>query len=164
MDTLLPPSLLERIDASGRGVVVGWAPQQAIFAHPALGWVLTHGGGNTSLEALGKGLPMICWPLWGDQPVNSLWVSRTLDAGFELLEVRTAGVGRRALRRGEEGKVIDGGVEAVREEMREVLAMCRGEEGERKRRNALRARELLVRSVEKGGDVDVELEKLAKFF
>ncbi|EJU01950.1 UDP-Glycosyltransferase/glycogen phosphorylase [Dacryopinax primogenitus] len=164
LSSLLPPSLLERVETSGRGMIVQWAPQQAIFAHPALGWVLTHGGGNTTLEALGKGLPMICWPIWGDQPVNCLWVSRTLRAGFELLEIRTAGAGRRAWRRGEEGQEIEGSLESVRREMERVFRLAKGEEGAVRRRNARRAREMLVRSVQQGGDVDVELEKLARYF
>ncbi|KZT56226.1 glycosyltransferase family 1 protein, partial [Calocera cornea HHB12733] len=85
----LPEELDRQIERSGRGLVVTWAPQQTLLAHPALGWMLTHCGGGGTFESLALGVPVIAWPFSGDQPQHALWISEVLRSGFELLQVRT---------------------------------------------------------------------------
>ncbi|EJU04016.1 UDP-Glycosyltransferase/glycogen phosphorylase, partial [Dacryopinax primogenitus] len=160
-DAVLPPSLKEEVDQSGRGIIVHWAPQQAVPAHPALGWMLTHCGSGGMSECLTRGVPLLAWPLFWDQPAHALWLSQVLDVAFEFLQVREGPVKGLAYRAG--GLNVEGTREAVRREVREVLGMCRGEEGRRKRENALRVRGRVWEAVGQGGQVQRHLEELGRF-
>ncbi|KAJ7950229.1 Glycosyltransferase [Quillaja saponaria] len=67
-----------------RGYIVGWAPQEEVLAHLAIGGFLTHGGWNSTLESIYAGIPMICWPMFADQQVNSRCVSDLWRIGFDM--------------------------------------------------------------------------------
>ncbi|KAI5059827.1 hypothetical protein GOP47_0026146 [Adiantum capillus-veneris] len=77
---LLPRGFEER--TAGRGVVL-WelAPQRKILAHPAIAGFLTHCGWNSTLEALCKGVPMLCCPMFADQGMNGKWVDEVVQTG-----------------------------------------------------------------------------------
>ncbi|KAL0382068.1 UNVERIFIED_CONTAM: UDP-glycosyltransferase 76B1 [Sesamum calycinum] len=98
-----------------RGYIVKWAPQQEVLSHPAIGGFWTHGGWNSILESICEGVAMICSPMFGDQMVNSRYVSDVwrvgmkLEKGFERGEIES---GIKKLMMGREG-----------EEMRERI-MC----------------------------------------
>ncbi|XP_057983748.1 7-deoxyloganetic acid glucosyltransferase-like [Malania oleifera] len=77
------PSELEE-GVRGRGCVVGWAPQEEVLAHWALGGFLTHSGWNSTLESMVAGVPMICWPQLVDQQVSSRWVSDVWRIGLDM--------------------------------------------------------------------------------
>ncbi|XP_020216959.1 7-deoxyloganetic acid glucosyltransferase [Cajanus cajan] len=70
-----------------RGFIVGWAPQEEVLAHKAVGGFLTHSGWNSTLESLAAGVPMICWPAFGDQHVNSRFVSEVCKVGLDMKDV-----------------------------------------------------------------------------
>ncbi|KZO99296.1 glycosyltransferase family 1 protein [Calocera viscosa TUFC12733] len=159
----LPGDLRETVQASGRGLIVDWAPQQAMLSHPALGWVLTHAGGNTIYECLTQGVPLIAWPLFGDQPIHALWLSQVVQVAYEFVQTRTGKGAQKAYRGGLAGTEIKGTDEALREEIEHVLALARGEDGRRIRRNAERARELILASVKPGAQVSEHLETLKKY-
>uniref|UniRef100_A0ACD5Y8H0 Uncharacterized protein n=1 Tax=Avena sativa TaxID=4498 RepID=A0ACD5Y8H0_AVESA len=68
--TVLPKGF-EAATAS-RGVVIReWAPQVEILRHRAVGWILTHCGWNSMLEAAASGVAMLTWPMAADQFANA---------------------------------------------------------------------------------------------
>ncbi|KAI3458623.1 hypothetical protein Pfo_015286 [Paulownia fortunei] len=67
-----------------RGYIVGWAPQEEVLAHPAIGGFLTHSGWNSTLESIYEGVPMICWPYFIDQQVNSRLVEEAWKLGLDM--------------------------------------------------------------------------------
>ncbi|XP_062115495.1 7-deoxyloganetic acid glucosyltransferase-like [Humulus lupulus] len=70
-----------------RGCMVGYAPQEQVLAHSAVGGFLTHSGWNSTLESIGAGVPMICWPYFGDQQINSRFVSQVWNLGLDMKDV-----------------------------------------------------------------------------
>jgi hypothetical protein len=70
-----------------RGYMVGWAPQEEVLAHPAVGGFFTHSGWNSTLESIVAGVPMICWPYFADQQVNSRFVSEIWKLGMDMKDV-----------------------------------------------------------------------------
>lgn len=79
---MIPVELQE--SSKEKGFLVDWAPQEEVLAHPAVGGFLTHSGWNSTLEGIVAGVPMICWPQIGDQPVNSRWVSEVWKIGLDM--------------------------------------------------------------------------------
>ncbi|KAG6437137.1 hypothetical protein SASPL_102048 [Salvia splendens] len=69
---------------SKRGRIVGWAPQEEILAHDAVGGFLTHCGWNSILESVWAGKPMICRPLVAEQQVNGRCVSEVWGLGLDM--------------------------------------------------------------------------------
>lgn len=67
-----------------RGFMVGWAPQEEVLAHPAIGGFLTHSGWNSTLESIVEGVPMLCWPFFADQQVNSRFASEVWKIGLDM--------------------------------------------------------------------------------
>nr|XP_027095580.1 7-deoxyloganetic acid glucosyltransferase-like [Coffea arabica] len=67
-----------------RGYIVGWAPQEEVLAHPATGGFLTHCGWNSTLESINAGIPMICWPYFADQTINSRFVDEVWKLGLDM--------------------------------------------------------------------------------
>ncbi|KAL8552054.1 hypothetical protein ACS0TY_000933 [Phlomoides rotata] len=70
-----------------RGCVVSWASQEKVLAHPAIGGFLTHSGWNSTLESIVEGKPMICWPYFVDQQVNSRYVGEVWKLGLDMKDI-----------------------------------------------------------------------------
>ncbi|XP_047323300.1 7-deoxyloganetic acid glucosyltransferase-like [Impatiens glandulifera] len=70
-----------------RGYIVGWAPQEEVLGHRAVGGFLTHSGWNSTLESIDHGLPMICWPYFLDQQVNSRLVESLWALGLDMKDI-----------------------------------------------------------------------------
>ncbi|GMH02273.1 hypothetical protein Nepgr_004112 [Nepenthes gracilis] len=70
-----------------RGLIIhGWAPQLLILSHPATGGFLSHCGWNSIAEALGRGVPILGWPIRGDQFYNAKLVVSHLRLGYMVLD------------------------------------------------------------------------------
>ncbi|TXG74220.1 hypothetical protein EZV62_002799 [Acer yangbiense] len=67
-----------------RGCIVKWAPQEQVLAHRAVGGFLSHCGWNSTIESISEGVPMICRPIFGDQRINSRYISHVWRVGIEL--------------------------------------------------------------------------------
>ncbi|KNA24611.1 hypothetical protein SOVF_013910 [Spinacia oleracea] len=78
----LPNGFLEMV--TGRSMIVGWAPQEEVLAHPAIGGFWTHCGWNSILESICKGVPMICLPFFGDQMTNARYVTDVWRVGLRF--------------------------------------------------------------------------------
>ncbi|TVU46121.1 hypothetical protein EJB05_05639, partial [Eragrostis curvula] len=84
-DEWLPEGFEERARAGNRGVLVrGWAPQLRILAHGATGAFLSHCGWNSVLESLSRGVPIIGWPLAGEQFYNAMMLAEEWGVCVEV--------------------------------------------------------------------------------
>jgi hydroquinone glucosyltransferase len=79
----LPHGFLERTKEQGL-VVPFWAPQTQILSHASTGGFLTHCGWNSTLESIVFGVPMITWPLFGEQRMNSNLLTEGLKVGLKV--------------------------------------------------------------------------------
>ncbi|KAJ7088118.1 hypothetical protein C8R44DRAFT_991172 [Mycena epipterygia] len=156
----LPPALVARANASGRGLVCEfWVEQRAILQHAALGWFLTHGGWNSVSDSLSQGIPLIVWPTNAEQPVNAaLLSSGPHPVAIELVQVRTGPQVAPSLRG---GAPILGTPEAAAAEFKAVFAAARGERGASLRANAVGMKAALRKARE--GEVGGEIGRLVTF-
>lgn len=83
-DDALSGELREEI--KDRGMIVPWCDQIRVLSNPAVGGFLTHCGWNSVLESIWCGVPMICYPLDYDQPVNRKLVVDDWKIGVNLCE------------------------------------------------------------------------------
>lgn len=76
-----PHGLEERVGTRGL-IIKGWAPQLSILSHPSTGGFLSHCGWNSTVEAIGCGIPILAWPIRGDQFYDAKLVVKHLKAGY----------------------------------------------------------------------------------
>ncbi|KAK1412215.1 hypothetical protein QVD17_33269 [Tagetes erecta] len=77
----LPKSFLENTKNHGL-VVPNWAPQAQILSHSSIGGFLTHCGWNSVLETIIQGVPMIAWPLYAEQKMNAIMLTKGLKVAL----------------------------------------------------------------------------------
>ncbi|KAL3642127.1 hypothetical protein CASFOL_012942 [Castilleja foliolosa] len=68
--------------------------QLEILSHRAVGCFVTHGGWNSTLEALSLGVPMVVVPQWTDQPTNAMFVGEVWRTGVRCKKDGNGIVGR----------------------------------------------------------------------
>ncbi|KMT13920.1 hypothetical protein BVRB_4g077610 [Beta vulgaris subsp. vulgaris] len=82
LDSPTPNDLLEGTEK--RGCIVKWSPQDEVLTHRAIGGFLTHSGWNSTLESIVAGVPMLCWPHFADQQLNSRFASEVWRIGLDM--------------------------------------------------------------------------------
>ncbi|XP_077218787.1 7-deoxyloganetin glucosyltransferase-like [Tasmannia lanceolata] len=94
-------------EIKGRGLLANWCPQEEVLSHPSIAWFLTHCGWNSTVESICGGVPMICCPQFGDQPINCRYTCNEWGIGVEISnEVRREEIERvvRGVMESEKGK------------------------------------------------------------
>ncbi|ESQ55955.1 hypothetical protein EUTSA_v10025056mg [Eutrema salsugineum] len=120
-----------------RGKIVEWCPQERVLAHPAVACFLSHCGWNSTMEALSAGVPVVCFPQWGDQVTDAVYLVDVFKTGVRL--------GRGAA----EEKIVPR--EVVAEKLLEATV---GEKAVELRENARRWKEKAEAAVAYGGSSD----------
>lgn len=125
-----------------KGLLVKWSPQLEVLSHEAVGCFFTHGGWNSTIEALSLGVPMVAMPQWTDQPTNSKLVEDLWKVGVRVkVDEKSELVGR------EEIEIC----------IRKVMG--EGEMGIEMKRNAKKWRELAIEAVSEGGTSDKNIDE-----
>lgn len=137
----------------GRGILIfGWAPQVLILSHPSIGGFLTHCGWNSSLEGISAGVPMITWPLFGDQFCNEKLIVQILNIGVRIgVEV--------PVEFGEEKEI---GVLVKKEDVVKAIniLMDEGEERDDRRKRAREFQVMAKRATEETGSSSFRIKLL----
>ncbi|KAF8597305.1 UDP-Glycosyltransferase/glycogen phosphorylase, partial [Ceratobasidium sp. AG-I] len=157
----LSDEYIEGLVKGGKAIVPAWVDQIEVLEHPAVHYFLTHGGWNSTIEAVVRVVPMIFWPFGTDQPVNAPLIAAHHHCGFELVQIRT-GPAKSVVYRPHSDTIITGTDDAVRGEIRTILEMSKRVRGEQQRRQVQALGKVVLRSLEKGGSGDVDLGKFGK--
>ncbi|KAM1140119.1 hypothetical protein ACFX19_040926 [Malus domestica] len=80
-----PDGLESRVGERGL-IICGWAPQLLILSHQSTGGFLSHCGWNSTVEAVCRGVPILGWPIRGDQYCNAKLVQKHLKVGYGVCE------------------------------------------------------------------------------
>ncbi|XP_040381441.1 7-deoxyloganetin glucosyltransferase-like [Oryza brachyantha] len=128
-------------ETKDRCFIAEWCAQEQVLRHRAVGAFLTHSGWNSSTESICSGVPMICWPGFADQYINSRYVCDEWGIGLRLDE---------ELRR-----------EQVAAHVEELMGGGGGR-GEEMRRSAAKWKAMAESATANGGSSYVSLDKLVE--
>lgn len=148
-EAAFPPGFVERIQWSQRGCLVSWCPQLRVLSHPSIACFLTHCGWNSALESISMGVPMLCWPYFGDQFLNQSYIVHVWKIGLSLLKENTAST--------ESGTLIIDMTEIKRAVERAVT----GKEVAEMKRRVMKLRERAIAAVKEGGSSDTNFRNFA---
>ncbi|KAJ4894244.1 UDP-glycosyltransferase 71B2 [Raphanus sativus] len=82
LEEILPEGFLDRTAKIGK--IIGWAPQNAVLANPAVRGFVSHCGWNSTLESLWFGVPIATWPLYAEQQLNAFEFVEELGLAVEV--------------------------------------------------------------------------------
>ncbi|XP_031254185.1 LOW QUALITY PROTEIN: anthocyanidin 3-O-glucosyltransferase 2-like [Pistacia vera] len=75
---VLPEGFIDRMTKIVK--VIGWAPQNSILAHKAIGGFVSHCGWNSVLESVWFGVPIPAWPMYAEQQFNAFEMVMELES------------------------------------------------------------------------------------
>ncbi|KAF8605606.1 hypothetical protein BDV93DRAFT_490320 [Ceratobasidium sp. AG-I] len=159
--TGLSTQFVNKVTEAGQAIFPDWADQAGVLEHPAIHYFLSHAGWSSIIESVVRGVPMIFWPFAGDQTINTMKIATQHDCGFELIQIRT-GPARSVAYQQDSDVIVHGTNEAVRDEIKKVLALSQGPRGEQQRRNTKALGEVVLESLAKGGSADENLGRLGE--
>ncbi|KAJ0970369.1 hypothetical protein J5N97_023246 [Dioscorea zingiberensis] len=150
----LPEGYEERMREKKQGLLLVhvWAPQLDILGHGSTAAFLSHCGWNSVLESLSHGVPIIGWPLGGEQMYNSKFLEEEVGVCLELA-------------RGNREDMMSAKVE--REGVKKVVEMVMGgtEKGVEMKKKAMEISELIRASMEvNNGVMGSSIQSLEEFF
>ncbi|TVU39081.1 hypothetical protein EJB05_12484, partial [Eragrostis curvula] len=116
--------LREAVAAVGesKARVVPWVAQRDVLRHRAVGCFLTHSGWNSTVEGLVEGVPMVCWPFFVDQQVNSRFVGAVWKTGMDMKDVCDRAVVEKMVKEAMESAEIRGSAQALAEQLKQDVA------------------------------------------
>lgn len=79
---ILPEEFLEQ--TKDRGLLASWCAQDEVLTQPVIGAFLTHCGWNSMIESICAGVPLLCWPFFGDQQTNCRYSCTKWGIGMEI--------------------------------------------------------------------------------
>ncbi|CAL5097719.1 unnamed protein product [Urochloa decumbens] len=106
----------------GKVRVVEWAPQRDVLRHRAVGCFLTHSGWNSTMESVVEGVPMVCWPFFADQHINSRFVEAVWRVGLDMKDACDRATVRSMVTEAMESGEIRQSVQALGERVRRDVA------------------------------------------
>ncbi|KAF0906632.1 hypothetical protein E2562_012214 [Oryza meyeriana var. granulata] len=118
----------EAVKAAGnnKACVVEWVPQRDVLHHRAVGCSLTHAGWNSTQEAAVEGVPMVCWPFFTDQQINSRFVGAVWRTGLDMKDVCDKAVVEKMVREAMESAEIRASAQALAQQVRQDVAVGGG--------------------------------------
>ncbi|KAK4420972.1 UDP glycosyltransferase 9 [Sesamum alatum] len=124
------------------GLIVNWCSQLEVLSHRAVGCFLTHGGWNSTMEALSLGVPMVAMPLWVDQTTNAKLVADVWQIGVRV-------------------EADENGIVTREEIAARVKDVMQGERGLEIRRNAVKWKDMAIEAISEGGSSDKNFTEFA---
>ncbi|PRQ22250.1 putative UDP-glucuronosyl/UDP-glucosyltransferase [Rosa chinensis] len=110
----------------------GKIPKGFVLAHEAVGCFITHCGWNSTLEALGLGVPILAMPQWTDQGTNAKYIVDVWKIGLKALA-------------DEKGIVRKDVVVHC------IIEIIEGATGKERRRNAMKWKQVARKAMDEGG-------------
>jgi UDP:flavonoid glycosyltransferase YjiC (YdhE family) len=138
--SLLPLGFIDRINETGKGKVVPWAPQKSVLGHKAIGAFVSHCGWNSVMESIAAGVPILCRPFFGDQMVNARAISHVWKFGI----------------------VLEGGIFSEKGVVNALEAVLKGEEGRKMRKKARELEDMANTVLSQHGSSMENLKRLMK--
>ncbi|KAJ1418914.1 UDP-glycosyltransferase family, conserved site [Sesbania bispinosa] len=139
---LMEEGFEERVKERGL-LIKGWAPQVLILSHKAIGVFLTHCGWNSTLEGICAGVPLLTFPLFGEQFYNEKVVVQVVKSGVSV-------GAETVVHWGEEDRSH---VQVMRENIRDSIekVMGEGEEKDEIRERVRKYADMARKAIEEGG-------------
>jgi hydroquinone glucosyltransferase len=137
----LPSGFLERTKEKGL-VIPSWAPQIQILSHRSVGGFLSHCGWNSILESVIHGVPLIAWPLFGEQRMNAVLLSEGLKVGLRP-------------------RVHENGIVERVEVSKVIKCLMEGEEGRNLRKRINELKEVANSALQENGSSTKTISQLA---
>ncbi|KAK4396377.1 UDP-glycosyltransferase 86A1 [Sesamum angolense] len=135
----LPNGFQENV--GNKGLVVPWCKQNLVLSHSAVGGFLTHCGWNSILESIWVGLPLVCFPLVGDQTTNRKLVVDDWKTGIDLCK----------------GELVSSDEVAER-----IKLLMRGETSNELRKNVVKLRKKLENALGRNGASQMNFNKFVE--
>ncbi|RXK35723.1 hypothetical protein M231_07012 [Tremella mesenterica] len=141
-----PDHLIKKVEESGRGMIVKWAPQLTVLQHESIHFFLTHCGSGSTVEAIQAEIPIVAWPFTGDQVLWAAQLTQMSHCGVRLHQVNSGMKGLQLA----SGGIVTEDPEDIKREMREAFTAVRGDQWTEMRDEIRKLGTILKDSVERG--------------